>query len=120
MGQDVLTHDKIQNARGHTCEDGDDEINIDAIIKEAMQQIWDEFDEDKGGSLDRDETYKMLLMPIARLNGAQDIKDAKKMFGHVLSESDFNLVFDYVDADDSGEITKDELVDFIKMCTKVE
>ena len=92
---------------------------MDALLKEAIEDTFNEFDEDKSGHLDKEETYKLLLMPICKLNGGEDLKDAKKMFGNVMNEDDFDKFFNHVDSDGSGGITREELVEFIKLCAKV-
>ena len=77
--------------------------NIDEIIDKTIDDIWDSYDKDKSGFLDKNETkqfVKSTLMEVGD-NGA-------------FSEEEFEKCFKKFDKDGNGQISRDEMKAFIK------
>ena len=72
-------------------------------IKAVIDQIWDTYDADKSGALDKEETKKFVQDTL----GGLDSNDA-------FSDEAFDEVFATFDKDNSGTVEKDEMVGFIK------
>ena len=77
--------------------------NIDAVIKKCVEDIWKEYDADKSGTLDKEETRQFVQKTLVSM-------DDKTPF----SEDDFAACFDEFDKDKNGTIDKDEMAVFIK------
>ena len=72
-------------------------------IQGVIDQIWDTYDVDKSGALDKDETKKFVQDTLGNLGS-----------GDEFSNEAFDEVFSTFDKDNSGTIEKDEMVVFIK------
>ena len=77
--------------------------DIDAVIKKCVEDIWQEYDKDNSGSLDKEETKKFVQNTLSEMNDSGEF-----------SESDFDACFKEFDKDNSGTIEKDEMAIFIK------
>ena len=73
-----------------------------ACPEDRLEWIFNLFDEDGGGVIDMDEVIKM-VMGIFRMNGGEEDKEV--ILACVLD------LFDIIDVDGDGEITKEEFVD---------
>ena len=76
--------------------------NFDAIIAKVVDDIWDEFDNDNSGALDKKETKK-LIKKMPEFSGGEE-----------LSDEDFEAVFKEFVKDGNGTIEKDKMAFFIK------
>ena len=72
------------------------------------------YDEDRSGTLEKKEIKKLILLAITQLSGGDD-EDMEQMWADVFTNQDFDKVWKAADVDDSGELTPDELVKFIKL-----
>ena len=77
--------------------------DIDAVIRKCVDDIWDEYDTDRSGSLDKEETKLFVKNTLSEMNDSGDF-----------SEADFDACFREFDKDNSGSIEKDEMAIFIK------
>ena len=73
-----------------------------ACPEDRLEWIFNLFDEDGGGVIDMDEVIKM-VMGIFRMNG--EVEDKEVILACVID------LFDIIDVDGDGEITKEEFVD---------
>ena len=76
-------------------------------IKDVISRIWDEYDTDKNGKLDKKETRKL-------------IKDIVKNLGsdYEYTDEGFDQVFCSIDKDGSGYVEKKEMISFVKALLK--
>eukprot|EP00976_Prorocentrum_cordatum_P086233 1186423-Prorocentrum_minimum.AAC.1 len=72
-------------------------------IQGAIDQIWETYDTDKSGALDREETKRFVQETLGNLG-----------CGDEFSDEAFNEMFATLDKDNSGTIGKNEMVTFIK------
>ena len=77
-----------------------DEIN--QIIAQAVNDIWDQYDTDKSGALDKAETRKFVSATLTETGQGS------------FTEDEFNDCFASFDKNGDGSISKDEMVEFIK------
>ena len=75
----------------------------DAILITAVQQIWNEYDADNNGWLDKNEMRLFVI----------DILYNQKL-GKQYNEPDFEKVFQQFDTDGDGRISKIEMLNFLK------
>ena len=79
--------------------------NIDAAIAKVVEDIWDEYDKNNSGTLDKEETKLFVKKTLTDMsNGA----------GDDFSDEDFEACFKEFDKDGNGTIEKDEMAVFIK------
>ena len=72
-------------------------------IQGVIDQIWDTYDVDKSGALDKEETKKFVQDTLGNLGS-----------GDEFSQEAFDEVFATFDKDNSGTVEKNEMVVFIK------
>ena len=72
-------------------------------IKAVIDQIWETYDVDKSGYLDKEETKKFVQDTLCNLGSADEFSD-----------DSFNEVFSTFDKDNSGLVEKSEMAQFIK------
>ena len=72
-------------------------------IQGVIDQIWDTYDVDKSGALDKEETKKFVQDTLGNLGGGDEFSDEA-----------FDEVFATFDKDGSGTVEKNEMVVFIK------
>ena len=82
----------------------DNKQQIDTVIKKCVDDIWAEYDTDKSGALDKDETRRFVAATLKEMQNEQGELDDK----------DFEDTFKEFDKDNSGTIEKDEMATFIK------
>ena len=80
-------------------------MNEDQAIERVIDQIWENFDEDRNGELDKQETMKFVQNTLCHLGS--NMTDLQ-------AQATVDVVFDEFDADSSGTIDKEEIVLFIK------
>lgn len=71
-------------------------------IQGVIDQIWDTYDVDESGSLDKEETRRFVQDTLGKLGSDDEF-----------SEEAFDQVFLTFDTDESGFVEKDEMVFFI-------
>ena len=78
--------------------------NIDWIIRQAVEDIWLQYDNDNSGYLDKEEAREFVRHTMV------------EMFDNTnaLDDSEFETAFVEFDADGSGTIEKDEMALFIR------
>ena len=79
--------------------------DIDMIIAQCVDEIWDIFDDDKSGFLDRDETKRFVECTMKDMNDDENFE---------LADEDFEHTFNYFDTDQNGTIERSEMIKFIK------
>ena len=72
-------------------------------IQAVIDQIWDTYDDDKSGQLDKAETKKFVADTLGNLGSGDEFSDTA-----------FDEVFGTFDKDGSGTVDKQEMVQFIK------
>jgi len=77
--------------------------DVDAVIRKCVDDIWKEYNTNKSGSLNKEQTRKFVMDTLS------DMQD-----GNEFTEADFEECFKEFDKDGSGSIDKDEMVFFIK------
>ena len=75
----------------------------DQVLSGVIDQIWDTYDIDKSGALNKKETMKFVQENLGDLGS-----------GDEFSEEAFDKVFSSFDKDFSGTVEKSEMVVFIK------
>ena len=78
--------------------------NIDWIIRQCVDDIWVEYDQDHSGSLDKDETRQLIEHTLVEM-----FEDDVNM-----DDEAFDKAFEEFDLDHSGLIEKDEMALFIR------
>ena len=72
-------------------------------IQGVIDQIWETYDADKSGALDKEETKKFVQDTLGNLGSGDEFSDEA-----------FDEVFSTFDKDNSGTVEKNEMVVFIK------
>ena len=98
---------------------GDEEPNelLDKILYACINEIWQKYDDDKSGTLDKKEIKRFILSTITEMHGGSD-ETAESMFEDYFTQEDFDECFKKVDVDGSESITKEEMMDFVKLLAK--
>ena len=79
--------------------------NIEEVIKKCVDDIWNEYDKDGSGALDKEETKLFVKKTLCDMSGVD---------GDDFSNEDFEACFKEFDKDGNGTIEKDEMAVFIK------
>ena len=79
--------------------------SIDSVITKCVDDIWNQYDKDGNGHLDKEETRKFVQNTLVEMSGGS---------GDDFSDEDFEACFKEFDKDESGTIEKDEMAVFIK------
>jgi hypothetical protein len=82
-------------------------IERDRVFKQAIDKIWEQFDEDNNGSLDREETRTFLKTVLANVPPPNQYDDSK-----------FDQTFIAIDKNANGRIEKNEMFMFLKAVCK--
>ena len=69
----------------------------------AVDELWAQYDTDGNGHLDKTETMRLVKGLMTSLNISSDF-----------SEKDFDLCFSEFDIENTGQITKENMVNYIK------
>ena len=85
---------------------------IDDVLHACIDQLWEKYDDDNSGYLDKDETRVFIKESIEGLAFEEMTEDEKD-----LSDQAFEACFDKIDTDQNGVIDKDEMMEFIKLAT---
>ena len=72
-------------------------------IEGVIDKIWDQYDADNSGQLEKDEIKMFLIYSLKELRSGSDF-----------SQEAFDEVFSKLDKDESGIIEKKEMIDFLK------
>ena len=78
--------------------------DINSILMECIDQLWDLYDQDGTGYLDREEAQLFF----------HDCMGGKNGYDNELRDSDFEACFTRLDSDGNGVLNKEEMVVFIK------
>ena len=84
--------------------------SIDDILMRCIDSLWNKYDDDGSGYLDKDET-KVFILESIHGDEKPPADELDKMDSH------FNACFKIVDVDNNGTISKDEMLGFIKLIT---
>ena len=90
-------------------------VNIEAVIQAIVKDLWNDFDTDKNGTLDREETMEFLRRTIEEIQESEQAnsnQEEKKK--ELVLDEDFDACFKVLDIDNSGAIEQDEMVDIIR------
>mgnify|MGYP001946875011 CR=1 FL=1 len=85
--------------------EGKEETAQDKLIKATIASIWDQYDTNGNGFLERDEAFKFIKQTMADI--ASEIQ-------YSLSDEECEAAFNTYDSDGSGQISKTEMHHFIK------
>ena len=77
--------------------------DLDKVIMRCVDDIWQQYDQDNSGELDKEETRQFVFETLREMSD-----DCQ------FSHEDFEKCFQEFDADGSGTIEKEEMVVFIK------
>ena len=83
--------------------------NENKMIQECIDEIWQEYDRDNNGYLDKDECKKFILSTVDEMKGVPLPK----------GELDFDSCFDEIDTDNSGHISKEEMVNLFRKVAQI-
>ena len=81
----------------------EDPDHVGAMISKVVDEIWDQYDDDNSGELDRAEAKGFL---------DKTLRDLDK--NYYLSKPEFSKFFEEFDADGGGTISKPEMAGFLK------
>ena len=74
-------------------------------INEIVDGIWEKYDADGNGSLDKEETWKLAQETMGMLNTDAPIEIQRQVFDELFAQ---------IDKDNSGRIVKVEMAHFVK------
>ena len=78
--------------------------DIDMVVAQCVDEIWEVFGTDNSGSLDKDETKRFVKSTL------MDMQE-----DNPLSDEDFDQCFREFDKNGDGEIERGEMITFIKL-----
>ena len=84
-------------------------VSVDEIIRNCVEDIWDEFDDDGNGYLDKDETLAFVKRQLLEMGESTDF-----------SLFDFEACFKQHKDNDEGLVTKEEMIEFISKVVGVD
>ena len=82
---------------------------MDKVLKDCVDEIWEHYDEDGNGTLDKSECKAFIMSAIEEMGVGPD--------NEVFNENDFEECFKKVDVDKNGTIDKEEMFKFIKIAS---
>merc|ERR1711908_187566 len=100
MGIKNILKKKISSSKNMADQSASAEQQAVAAV---IDQIWDTYDKDKSGALDKEETKKFVQDTLGNLGSGDEFSDEA-----------FDEVFATFDKDGSGTVEKGEMVVFIK------
>ena len=77
--------------------------DVDGVIEKCIEDIWKNYDKDKSGALDKEETKNFVKNTLTEMGEKGEF-----------SEADFEACFKEFDKDGNGTISRDEMKIFIK------
>ena len=80
--------------------------DINKVIEKCVNDIWDSYDDDGSGTLDKDECKQFVINTMKEAMGPEVVE--------TFSDDDFDSAFSKVDLDGNGTIEKGEMVMFIR------
>ena len=91
-------------------------ISFHEIIANSVDDIWDDFDDDGNGYLDKQECFKFIMESFLAVSPDADAADgdASKIDNNSHLKEQFEYFYQKVDVDGSGAVTKNEMLQFIK------
>ena len=89
-------------------------MNMDKILLECVEQIWNEYDKDKSGYLDKAECKDFIMSTVDEMEGIP--MPSAEGDG---PEEEFEKCFSEVDRDGNGKISKEEMLGFIKRVANI-
>lgn len=72
-------------------------------IQDVIDNIWETYDVDKSGALDKEETKKFVQETLGQMGSGDEFSDEA-----------FDVVFATFDRDSSGAVEKNEMATFVK------
>ena len=84
-------------------------VKVTDIISNCVEDIWDEFDDDGNGYLDKEETLAFVKRQLLEMGESTEF-----------SLLDFEACFKQHKDNDDGLVTKEEMIDFIGKVVGVE
>ena len=87
--------------------DAYDCTDIDMVIAKCVDDIWNVYDEDESGSLDREETKRFVKHTLGKQMDQGE-------FEILFTPEMFDACFKEFDDDESGYIDRNEMIAFIK------
>ena len=92
---------------------------IDDVLKKSIDEIWELYDADESGYLDKEEILKFIRGAIQGkpMDDAADESDDGADDPVKLSTAEIEACFRQFDQDGNGVILKDEMTEFIKLIT---
>ena len=79
--------------------------SVDFIIAKIVDDIWQKYDADNSGALDREETKAFM---------ENTLKEMSPDSTDTINDEDFDVTFKEFDKDNSGSIERGEMAAFIK------
>ena len=76
----------------------------DFLLADKIDQLWETYDNDRSGSLDKDEAREFITDLLNQIDQ-----------GDTFNEDFFEIVFNRFDVDQSGTVEKDEMLHLIKI-----
>ena len=94
-----------------------DEVLLDKILWACISEIWFKYDEDRSGTLDKKEIKRFILSVITEMSDRvfSTEESLEEHFQEYFTNEDYDKCFAKIDIDDSGTITKYEMLKFVKM-----
>lgn len=74
------------------------------MLKQCIDEIWQEYDKDYNGYLDKEECKRFILSTVDEMKGTP-MPDG---------DLDFDNCFSEIDTNNSGHISKDEMINLFK------
>ena len=94
------------------------QIDVDQMLTWIVDQIWGNYDQDRSGMLNLSETKNLILETITILSGGKE-EEVEDKWNDIINFKQFTELFNKIDEDASGTVTKDELIKFIKLIVKL-
>ena len=86
---------------------------VDQLINKIVDDIWNTYDQDNSGALDREETRRFMENTLKEMSEGGAGSEA-------ISDEDFDATFKEFDKDGSGTIEKAEMAAFIKKVSGIQ
>ena len=91
-----------------------DNFNIDDILRTTIKALFNKYSP-ANNPLTKDEFHRLLFETLTVLGGKEENgQDYKYFFQNEFPTHEFDTVFQQLDKDDSGTVTEEELLEFVK------